>query len=145
MLEAVGKKGTIFAHSANSVEIDNLKKLKLKENCKDLADKIDNVIERTQDSLIISRMNFYSPLMNGDWGVKSLIKAIPDCPINYQELDNIDGGDGAQLAWFIYTNKKTTEKEKKTQEKNLIEYCAKDTLALYYLIKFLMEKSKVLA
>ena len=145
LLEAVGKKGTIFAHSANSVEIDNLKKLKLKENCKDLADKIDNVIERTQDSLIISRMNFYSPLMNGDWGVKSLIKAIPDCPINYQELDNIDGGDGAQLAWFIYTNKKTTEKEKKVQEKNLIEYCAKDTLALYYLIKFLMEKSKVLA
>ena len=87
-------------------------------------------------------MNFYSPLMNGDWGVKSIIKAIPDCPINYQELDNIDGGDGAQLAWFIYTNKKTTENEKKAQEKNLIEYCAKDTLALYYLIKFLMEKSK---
>ena len=141
LLNAVGEKGTIFAHSANSVEINNLNKLKLKENCKDLADRIDKLIERTEDSLILSRMNFYSPLMNGNWGVKSLIKAIPDCPINYQELDNIDGGDGAQLAWFIYTNKKTTEKEKKVQEKNLIEYCAKDTLALYYLIKFLMEKS----
>ena len=86
-------------------------------------------------------MNFYSPLMNGDWGVKSIIKAIPDCPINYQELDNIDGGDGAQLAWFNYTNAKTSDGERKKQEKNLIEYCAKDTLALYYLIKFLMKKS----
>ena len=26
-------------------------------------------------------------------------------------------------------------------KKLLLEYCAKDTLALYYLIKFLMEKS----
>ena len=46
------------------------------------------------------------------------------------------------LAWFICTNPKTSNEERKKQEKNLIEYCKKDTLALYYLIKFLMEKSK---
>ena len=141
LLQALGKKGTIFAHNANSVEIDKLKKLKLKDSCKDLADKIDKVIERTEDSLVLSRMNFYSPLMNGDWGIKSIIKAIPNCPINYKELDNIDGGDGAQLAWFNFTNPKTSDKERKKQEKSLIEYCAKDTLALYYLIKFLIQKS----
>jgi hypothetical protein len=141
LLEAVGEKGTIFAHSANSVEINNLNKLKLKDSCKDLANRIDKLIERTEDSLIISRMNFYSPLMNGDWGVKSIIKAIPDCPLSYEELDNIDGGDGAQLAWFNCTNLKTSDEERKKQQKNLIEYCAKDTLALYYLIKFLMKKS----
>lgn len=47
----------------------------------------------------------------------------------------------AQLAWFILTDSKTLKNEKELQKKLLLEYCAKDTLALYYLIKFLMEKS----
>lgn len=141
LLEAVGENGTIFAHSAQSVEIKILNKLKIKNSCQDLAHKIDKMIERVEDSLILSRMNFYSPKMNGDWGIKSIIKAIPDCPISYDEQNNIGGGDEAQLAWFVYTDKKTNDDERKKQIKNLVDYCAKDTLALYYLIKFLMENS----
>ena len=80
--------------------------------------------------------------MNGVWKIKSIVKAIPDCPVNYEEDGDIAGGDEAQLAWFIYTDPNTDINEKKKQEKNLIEYCSKDTLALYYLIKFLFEKSK---
>ena len=141
LLEAVGDKGTVFAHSGDSVEVSILKKLKLKKNCEDLTDKIDNLINRTVDTLTLSRENYYSPLMNGDWGVKSMIKAIPNCPISYENEDDIGGGDGAQLAWFIYTNPNTKDEIKNKQSQNLIEYCAKDTLALYYLIKFFMEIS----
>ena len=86
-------------------------------------------------------MNFYSPKMNGEWKIKSIIKAIPDCPVSYDGQDNIGGGDEAQLAWFIYTDTKTNNDQRKEQIKNLLNYCAKDTLALYYLIKFLMNKS----
>ena len=124
------------------MEIKILNKLKTKDSCKDLASRIDKIIDRVEDSLIISRMNFYSPKMNGDWGIKSIIKAIPDCPLSYDKKDNIGGGDEAQLAWFIYPNVKTKNDQRKKQIKNLEDYCAKDTLALYYLIKFLMEKSK---
>jgi hypothetical protein len=46
------------------------------------------------------------------------------------------------LAWFIYTNPKTSKKEKELQKKLLIDYCAKDTLVLYYLIKHLMTGDK---
>jgi len=95
LLEAVGDKGTIFAHSGDSVEVNILKKLKLKKNCEDLANKIDNLIKRTVDTLTLSREHYYSPLMNGDWGVKSIIKAIPNCPIDYENEDDIAGGDGA--------------------------------------------------
>ena len=84
---------------------------------------------------------FYSPKMNGEWKIKSIIKAIPDCPVSYDGQDNIGGGDEAQLAWFIYTDKKTNNDQRKEQIKNLLNYCAKDTLALYYLIKFLLDKS----
>ena len=139
LIETLGKKGTIFAHSGDSVEVKILENLKLKNSCKGLIKKIDGIIKRTIDTLTLTRENFYSPLMNGDYGVKSMIKAIPYCPVNYQEENNISGGDEAMLAWFICTNPKTSNEERKKQEKNLIEYCAKRTINifLFYLFSFI--------
>ena len=141
LLDAVGNEGTIFAHSANSVEIKTLERLKEKDSCKDLSDKIDKLIARVEDTAIIAKHNFYSPLMNGDWSVKSIINALPDCKISYAEDENISGGDDAVLAWFICTDPKTTIEEKEKQKKLLLEYCSKDTLALYYLIKYFFDES----
>mgnify|MGYP001318044838 FL=1 len=141
LLKALGEKGTIFAHHAKGVEIKILEKLKEKDSCKDLLDKIDNLINRVEDSAIIAKHNFYSPLMNGDWGIKSIIKAIPN-DISYEEEGNIAGGQDAQIAWFIYTDPKTSNEEKENQKKLLLNYCSKDTLAVYYLVKYLMEKTK---
>ena len=142
LLEAVGDSGTIFAHSANLAEVKRLEELKEKDNCKNLADEIDKLIKRIEDTYILVGENFYSPLMNGKYKIKNIIKAIPNCPINYEEKDNIAGGDDAQSAWFICTNPKTEEKEIKNQKKFLKDYCSKDTLAVYYLVKYLMEESK---
>ncbi len=142
LLEAVGDSGTIFAHSAKLAEVKRLEELKEKDNCKDLADKIDELIKRIEDTLILIGENFYSPLMNGKYKIKNIIKAIPNCPINYEEKDNIAGGDDAQSAWFICTDPKTDEREKENQKKFLLDYCRKDTLSVYYLIKYLMEKTK---
>ena len=139
LLRAVGEKGTIFAHNAGAVEISMLKELKEKDNCKDLEDKINKLIERTKDSQILVGENFYHPKMEGKYKLKKIIKAIPS-KVSYEEKDNMADGSAAQLAWFIHTDPKTSKKEKDLQRKLLIEYCAKDTLALYYLIKYLMEK-----
>ncbi len=142
LLKAVGKDGTIFAHSADTVEISILNELKEKDNCKDFADKIDNLIKRTTDTNKLVRENFYHPKMNGDYRIKSIIKVMPHSGISYEEKDNIEGGDDAQLAWFIYTNPKTSKKEQERQIKLLIDYCSKDTLAVYHLVKYLMENMK---
>jgi hypothetical protein len=140
LLDAVGDIGTIFAHNA-STEINVIKKLKDKENCKDLVEKIDNLIERIVDTLSIVKNNFYAPVMNGDYDLKTIIKAIPS-DVSYEEKDNIAGGNEAQLSWFIYTDPKTSNDDKVKQIKLLKAYCAKDTLAIYYLIKHLLEQSK---
>lgn len=140
LLEAVGDKGTIFAHGAKSVEIKTLERLKEKDSCKDLSNKIDEIINRVEDTAIIAKNNFYSPLMNGDWGVKSIIKAIPDCKISYEGDGILSGGADAGLAWFICTDPKTTVEEKEKQKKLLTEYCSKDTLALYFLIKYFIQQ-----
>lgn len=50
------------------------------------------------------------------------------------------GGTDAGLAWFICTDPKTTKDEIEKQKNLLIDYCAKDTLAVYYFIKFIFEK-----
>ena len=138
LLKAVGNHGTIFVHSA--YEEKALERLKDKDNCKDLADKIDKLIARIKDTLPIVRKNFYSPLMNGKYGIKSIIKATAPSNINYDDKDGISSGEAAGLAWFIYTDPKTSKKEKDLQRKLLIEYCSKDTLVLYYLVKHLMEE-----
>ena len=139
LLKSVGEKGTIFAHHAKGVEIKTLNKLKEKDNCKDLAEKIDKLIERIEDSLEITKENFYSPLMNGDYSIKSIIKAVPDSGINYEVIDGLSGGGDAVLAWFICTDPKTANTEIEKQKKLLINYCAKDTLAVYHFIKYLMK------
>jgi hypothetical protein len=77
--------------------------------------------------------------MNGDYDLKNIIKAIPS-DISYEEEGNISDGKEAQLAWFVYTDPKTPPDERKKQIELLKEYCSKDTLALYYLIKYLIKK-----
>jgi len=69
LLKSVGETGTIFAHSA-STEKSVLKKLKDKDNCRDLAEKIEKLINRVADTLSLVKKHFYSPLMNGDYGIK---------------------------------------------------------------------------
>ena len=142
LLDAVGSEGTVFAHNA-STETSVLKRLKDKDSCKDLSEKIDNLIVRVVDTLEIVKNNFYAPVMGGDYELKKIIKAIPS-DISYEEEDNIAGGTEAQLAWFIYTDPKTSNDDKEKQIKLLKAYCAKDTLAIYYLIKHLLEQSKVI-
>ena len=142
LLDAVGSKGTVFAHNA-STEINVIKKLKEKDSCKDFSEKIDNLVARVVDTLSIVKNNFYSPVMNGDYDLKTIIKAIPS-DVSYEEKDNIAGGNEAQLAWFIYTDPKTSNDDKEKQIKLLKAYCAKDTLAIYYLIKHLLKQGKLI-
>jgi len=142
LLKAVGKDGTIFAHHADAVEISILNELKKKDNCKDLADKIDNLTQRTEDTFKLVCENFYHPKMNGDYGIKSIIRAIPNIDISYGGEESLTGGEDAELAWFICTDPKTSIEEKKRRKKLLLNYCSNDTLAVYHLVKYLMENIK---
>ena len=80
--------------------------------------------------------------MNGDYGIKSIIRAIPNIDISYGGEESLTGGEDAELAWFICTDPKTSIEEKKRQKKLLLNYCSNDTLAVYHLVKYLMENMK---
>ena len=138
LLDATSNKGTVFSHSA-SVEISVLQKLLKKNNLKDLSDKIIKLINRVVDTKQIITENFYSPLMNGSSSLKEVVKSIPG-DIVYDKNDSMAGGADAMLAWFIYTDPKTSNNARSELKRNLIEYCSKDTLALYHLIKYLLDQ-----
>lgn len=99
---------------------------------------IQNIIQRLQDTLKLTRENFYDPKMNGSWSLKDIVKAVPDS-IGYNELGAINDGNQAQLAWFICTEEDISKEEIQRQSALLKEYCSKDTLNLYYLLKHLFK------
>ena len=140
LLTAVGTTGTIFAHNMN-YEKGILEQLMNKKCCKDLKDKIANIIIRLKDTLELSRENFYDPKMNGSWSLKDIVNAVPDS-ISYNNLGEINDGNEAQLAWFICTEKNTSKEEIEKQSTLLKKYCSKDTLNPYYLLKHLINLSE---
>ena len=138
LIETLGETGTIFVHN-HKFEKGVLNKLKEKPNMKIYSDKVDSIIDRIEDTLELTRKNFYSPEMFGKYSLKKIIKAIPT-QISYESEDEdtvSDGGD-AQLAWFKYTDPTTKAEEKENYKKELIKYCSKDTYALFDLINYFL-------
>jgi hypothetical protein len=78
--------------------------------------------------------------MFGKYSLKKIVKAIPT-EISYESEDEdavSDGGD-AQLAWFKCTDLETKPKDKENYKKELINYCSKDTEAMYDLINYFLK------
>ena len=138
LIETLGNAGTIFVHN-HPFEKGVLNKLIEKPKMKSFSDKVDSIIDRIEDTLELTRKNFYSPEMFGKYSLKKIIKGIPT-QISYESEDEdavSDGGD-AQLAWFKCTDPKTKPWEKENYKKELIKYCSKDTEALYDLINYFL-------
>jgi len=135
LLEALGTKGTIFAHNA-SFEKTRLRELQSKSQFQHLESQITSVINRIVDTLEIVRLHFYAPEMQGKYSIKNIVNAIPT-KIRYAKNED---GMGAQLSWFIVTDPETSIEVKEKEKGSLLQYCAKDTYAMYDLIKFLIQR-----
>lgn len=139
LIEILGDQGTIFVHN-HPFEKGVLNKLKEKPKMKSYSDQVDNIIDRIEDTLELTRKNFYSPEMFGKYSLKKIVQAIPT-KISYESEDEdavSDGGD-AQLAWFKCTDLKTKPQDKENYKKELIKYCSKDTEAMYDLIDYFLK------
>jgi len=137
LIANLGDSGPIFAHHADT-ECNILRRLIAKKGFEDLAPATIRIIERVIDTLKITKEGFYHPDLRGSYSLKDIVKAIRSS-ISYQEEGELTGGDDAQIAWFRATNLNATEEEKNRIRSQLLKYCAKDTYALYDLIRFLSE------
>lgn len=134
LLDVLGESGPIFAHHA-STEIGMLRFLMGRPECQDLAGRTQNAIDRVVDTLALVREGFYAPKMMGSYSIKEIVKAIPT-RVDYAD-EYVTSGNDAQIAWFCCTDKNCKEEEKSKWSDSLRHYCAKDTLAMVDLIKYL--------
>ena len=139
LINDLGTEGPIFAHNAPT-EINALSFLVKRDNCIDLTDKIENIQSRIIDTAKLFRENFYNVVMMGSYSLKDIIKILPNASSYSSENDQVGDGGDAMIKWFQYTNTNTTNKEKQKIRENLTDYCAKDTLNLYLIFKYIYSK-----
>ena len=83
------------------------------------------------------RNGFYNPLMMGTYSLKNIVKFLPIGLKYSQEGNSVGDGGDAMISWFEYTKPNSTYEQKALIKKNLIKYCAQDTLNLYLLFKYI--------
>ena len=141
LMSALGDSGTIFVHH-KSTEIKALRYLASHKQCLGLNNAVEEIILRIEDTLDLVRDGMYFPEMGlseeSTYSIKTITKVIPTT-VNYQEDGELSSGNDAQLIWFKCTDLKhrLSEREIQSLKNNLLKYCAKDTLALVDLVRFI--------
>jgi hypothetical protein len=132
-----GDKGSVIVYNQSFESgINN----QLSADFPEYSDRIDNITGRMVDLLVPFRSRwFYHPEMRGSASLKSVLPAfVPE--LSYDNLAIGDGGT-ASLMYLSCIKKLVDDKQKKQIFKDLIEYCAQDTLAEVELLKVLYRYS----
>lgn len=133
LVEYLGKEGSIITYS-------NYEKIaigKLSGMFPDLCEDLRNIIERIVDFEAIVRKNYYDIKFKGRSSIKKVLPVmIPE--MNYEDLAIGEGGDAAAAFAFMAMGLYDEDKIEETK-KNLLEYCAQDTLAMVKMHKFLLD------
>ncbi|MBE0626437.1 MAG: DUF2779 domain-containing protein [Burkholderiales bacterium] len=101
------------------------------------AELMQKYIARLVDLLPLVREFYYHPEMRGSFSIKKVLPVIaPD--LDYGELDEVQEGTGAQVAYLLAAlDPKTTAKRKADLEAKLRTYCRQDTWAMVEVAYFL--------
>ncbi|MDR1087202.1 MAG: DUF2779 domain-containing protein [Endomicrobium sp.] len=132
LIEYLGEAGGIITYAnAERIIISKLGLL-----FPDLSEKLDKIIERIIDLEFIIRNNYYDINFHGRTSIKKILPAlIPD--MNYDSLDIGEGGEASAAFAFMAMGLYDEERINETK-KNLLKYCAQDTLAMIRIHQFLI-------
>jgi len=87
------------------------------------------------DLLKIAQEHYYHPSQQGSWSIKKILPTIAP-ELNYDDLDGVQDGGSAQAAFMEGIHPDTAVDRKAVIEKQLLDYCAMDTLAMVMLWQF---------
>ncbi|MDR0800054.1 MAG: DUF2779 domain-containing protein [Endomicrobium sp.] len=101
----------------------------------DLCEKLNKITERIVDLELVVRKNYYDINFHGRSSIKKILPILVP-KMSYADLEIGEGGDAAAafafMAMGLYDDKKIEE-----TKKNLLKYCAQDTLAMVKIHQFL--------
>lgn len=94
-----------------------------------LANPLIAIENRLVDLQVIAAQRYYHPRQQGSWSIKQLLPAVaPD--LHYGQLDGVKDGAMAMDAFREAIDPSTSPARKAQIERQLLDYCALDTLAM---------------
>jgi len=134
LVKHIGNAGILIAYNA-SFERRVIRELATMYP--DLSGALLDMHERFVDLLPITRKAYYHPSQMGSWSIKAVLPAlVPE--LNYGDLDGVQNGGDAQLAWMQAANAKPVERKHIADQ--LLEYCKLDTLAMVKIVDALQQR-----
>ncbi len=99
-------------------------------------------VARIVDLWPMVRKHYYHPQMRGSFSIKKVLPMIaPD--LDYGELDEVQDGTGAQVAYlYAVLDSATTQERKADLENKLRTYCKQDTWAMVEVAYFLAQAGR---
>jgi hypothetical protein len=136
LLAATGPKGPVFMYTP--FERTCLKTLG--DFCPELREGLEALAERLVDLLPIARRHYYHPAMQGSWSIKKLLPTIAP-ELDYARLGEIQDGGAAQQAYVEAIAPTTPAARLAEIRRQLLAYCAQDTMAMVTLARYLEGRS----
>lgn len=131
LIKDMGNFGPIIVYS--SYEQGIIKQLI--ELYPDLAEPLNNIINRIVDLLPLMQKYYYHPDMKGSWSIKAVLPTIAP-ELDYKKLDEVQNGLMAQTAYLESINPDTSKERKDDLKHKMLVYCKLDTLAMVKLVEF---------
>jgi hypothetical protein len=105
-------------------------------------DLLNKYIERLCDLHPLVKRFFYHPEMRGSFSIKKVLPVIAP-EMKYEELEGVQEGTGAQVAYLFATMDSSTSEVRKTEiDAELRKYCRQDTWAMVEVAYFLAKQKR---
>jgi hypothetical protein len=100
----------------------------------DLRQPLEALILRIVDLLPLVKAHYYHPEMKGSFSIKAVLPTVaPD--LSYEKLGDVKDGTAAQAAFEEAIDPGTGQSRRKQLERELLAYCALDTMAMVKLVR----------
>lgn len=132
LLGACAGQGPVFVYNAG---FETARIAELAARFPDLGPALLAINARVVDLLPIARERYYHPDQQGSWSIKQVLPAVaPD--LRYDQLDGVQDGGAAMHAFLEAIAPGTDPARKRQLERQLLDYCRLDTLAMVRLWQF---------
>lgn len=126
LVDQCGDSGPVFVYNAG---FERSVMSKLAERFHEQAPGLEAIIDRLVDLLPIARNRYYHPDQHGSWSIKAVLPCLVP-GLSYGDLEGIADGGMASVAYREAINESSSDERRKEIEKELLEYCHLDTLAM---------------
>jgi hypothetical protein len=135
---AVADSGPVFAYNAR---FERGVLMTLADRVPALASALRDIAARLFDLLPVTRAAYYHRDMLGSWSIKAVLPTIAP-ELDYSNLDEVQEGEGAQLAYLRLRSEVTDPDERARLAAALRRYCERDTWGMVVLRRFLVAERR---